>query len=200
MNFADLYRYVNADLDARSVPFRALRERVCAFHPHVGGVETVPAPLNPEIAIGYMLYEEDRTSPYEDTFDVALIRYSDQLNRCWRRLVCSKELMHVFDRSVGRTNTRERFMMLLGELETGTLYEDASEMVKSERDALWMALLTLCPERLYKAYLRRAMSSDEIAAAANALKIPVQAVRAVMHPYYWTALETLTGEVGEQPH
>jgi hypothetical protein len=176
-------------------PFRALSDQIVAHHPHVGEVALYPCKLDETISLGHIVYDQDRSSPYDGTFDVAIICFSQTLNRCWRRLVCTKELMHVFDGTQGRTSSRDRFVTLLRELETAPRYEDASPMFKTERDALWKSLLVLCPERLYAKHIRRDLTGNEIAAVADTLKIPVQAVRALMSPYYHVARENLTGEV-----
>jgi hypothetical protein len=194
MNFTDIYRFANG-LERKNTPFRALSERIVAFHPHVGEIALYPCKLDTSISLGHIVYDQDRTSPYNGTHDVAIICFSDELNRCWQRLVCTKELMHVFDGTQGRTNSRDRFITLLAELETAPRYEDASAMFKTERDALWKAILVLCPERLHRQYIKPGLTAEEIGDVAQSLRVPVQAVRAIASPYYQTALENLTGEV-----
>lgn len=195
MNFADLYRFSNTTLSGKNVPFRDLKAHVRAYHPHVGDVETWPVPINTEIAIAYMFYEEDRGSPYSEPFDVAVIRYAETLDQSWRRLVCCKEMMHIFDGSKGKTSSKERFFTLLEELETKPLEQDESDMCKAERQALWMALLVLFPERLRNAYVRDGMSKDDMRDIASIVKLPAAAIVPICSKYYLTALENLTGEV-----
>ena len=68
---------------------------------------------------------------------------------------------------------------LARELETAPLSADASEMFRSERNALWMALLVLCPERLRIAHVHGDDSDDNIMRIAQTLKIPFASVRAI---------------------
>jgi hypothetical protein len=68
-------------------------------------------------------------------------------------------------------------------------------MYRSERSALWMALLALCPERLRPSCLHGDDGDANIMKIALDLKIPVNAIRAVRGKYYTVALESLTGEV-----
>jgi len=196
MNFADLYRFANEESDGRNVGFRSLADCVIDRHPRIGGVETWRVNLDPTISIGYMLYEEERTSPYEPPFDVAVIRFHDALNRCWSRFVCCKELMHVFDGHNARTDTAAKFAILLAELESTPLLRDASDMFRAENDAIWMAMLVMCPERIRKVLIKSDNHSDEeLMTIAQTIKLPVQVVRAISKPYYFAALETLTGDI-----
>lgn len=194
MNFADLYRYSNS-LDTRVTPLHLLKERVVAFHPSVGEVEFFPCNLDEKVSRGHIAYILDRSSPYGEPYDVASIRFASVLNRCWRRFVCCKELMHVFDDSAQRVNSPDKLTTLLDELQTNPIRGDASPMYDSERDAEWMALLVLCPERLRNFYIRDYVSSPERdMEIANQLKVPRVLIRALMGDHYLRALEILTGE------
>ena len=195
MNFTDLYRFANSIPDVPNIGFRALARKIELDHPHVGKIETWACDLDPEVSLGHMEYEIERTSPYDEPFDVAVIRFDRGLNRCWRRLVCTKEAMHIFDGRNARTNSRAKFLRLLSELETAPISSDASDMFKAERNALWMALVVLCPERLRALYLEGDDSDANILRIANILKIPKGAARAIRSPYYVEVLEKLTGEV-----
>ena len=195
MNFADLYRYVNTELNGRNVSVRAITKRIEGYHPHVGRIETWACDLDTDVSLGHIEYETDRTGPYSEPFDVAVISYERSMNCCWRRLVCAKEIMHIFDSSSARANSEEKFRILLNELETAPLSSDASPMYQSERNALWMALLVLCPERLRAPCLNGDDGEENIMNIAQQLKIPVGGIRALRGKYYAAALEKLTGEV-----
>jgi hypothetical protein len=117
MNFADLYRASNV-LTTPNISLKALVRVVKEQHPRVGDVELWECDLNEGISLAHMTYEEDRTSPYGDPYDVAVIRFARTLNRCWRRAACCKELMHVFDDSAAQTSDRGKFLKLMKELET----------------------------------------------------------------------------------
>ncbi len=195
MNFADLYRISNGAKTPHTA-FRFLAEAVKAHHPRIGDIELFACKLNEDVSLAHMTYVPDRSSPYGDPYDVAVIRFSEDLNRCWRRAACTKELMHVFDDSAAQTSDRGRFLLLLKQLETKLILPgDASAMLLSERWAEWMALLALCPARLRTTfendYVNKKIDDDFI---ATKLKIPKMMVPSLMGDYYWRALERLTGE------
>lgn len=194
MNFTDLYRFVN-ELELSATPFRSLSDRVVSDHPRIGEVLTYQCALESNFSLGHIKYETDRSSAYGEEYDVAVIRYDLSLNRCWTRIVCTKELMHVFDDSEERSNSPSKFLKLLRELETRPLPDDASEMYRSEYNCEWKAFLVLCPARLRAKHISRYKSDgsndDEI---ANSLKIPSSVVSYIMSDYYNRALEVLTGE------
>lgn len=195
MNFADLYRASNAS----TAPHRAfsfLAKEVIAHHPRVGDVELYPCVLNEDVSLAHMTYEPDRSSAYGEPYDVAVIRFSKELNRCWRRAACTKELMHVFDDSAAQTSDKGKFLILMKELGTKNILPgDASAMLLAERWTEWMALLALCPQSIRSQYeAGYADKSIDDMAMATKLKIPAAMIPSVMGDYYWRALERLTGE------
>jgi len=172
-----------------------LADAVKAHHPRIGDVEAWACALDEDVSLAHMTYEPDRTSPYGEPYDVAVIRFSKTLNRCWRRAACTKELMHVFDDSASQASDGGRFLILLKQLEAKSLLPgDASAMFHSERNAEWMALLALCPPRVRMQFEPEYNKTIDDMHIANKLKIPKMMVPALMGDYYWRALELLTGE------
>ena len=195
MKFADLYHYANTQLDGDAVPLKELQTRIQAFHGSVGKVEFWPVELDRTKSLGHIKYERDRSSPYDDAFTVVSIRYDKTLTRCWRRFVCCKELMHVFDTNPEKVDTRDKFFRLMKELETPPLFGDQSPMYASELRAQWMAVFCLVPERLrnkYKMHLNSG-SIDEYSVALK-LKIPLAYVKAISSEYYDIALQRLLSD------
>lgn len=194
MNFADLYRFADG-LDAEHISVKRLTAQVKAYHKSVGEVLYWPVLFDQEITIGHLKYEIDRSSAYEEEFFIANIRYHRDLDREWRRLVCCKELMHVFDTTSERVDTRERFIRLLSELESSPMKSDTSDMLASEREAMWMAALVLCPAKRRSNLLSKSNEEGfDIQAAATALGVPAFLARVIFSDYYVHALERLTGE------
>lgn len=194
MNFADLYRLSN-DAPEPHRSFWFLANAVKALHPRVGDVEAWACDLNEDVSLAHMIYEPDRSSPYGEPYDVAVIRFAKTLNRCWRRAACTKELMHVFDDSAAQASDGGRFLVLVKQLEAKALLPgDASAMFHSERNAEWMALIALCPPRLRRTFEPEYNKTIDDMHIANKLKIPKAMVPALMGDYYWRALELLTGE------
>lgn len=112
----------------------------------------VPVVLDTDISYGHIKQYHVPHGVYDaDPTQVTEIRYHESLNVCWKRFVCCKELMHVFDNAQEKTNSPERFRDLLSELETPLEAENSSEMYRAESRAMWMALAILCPMPVYEA-------------------------------------------------
>lgn len=194
MNFADLYRFAN-ELDSDYTPVEKLRHLVKKDHPTIHDVKFWACDLDQGVSLGHMVLELDRSSPYDDPFIVASVRFDRGLDRSQRRFVCCKELMHVFDKTLERTSNRDLFLKLMDELENNPIAVDRSPMFESERNAEWMAILALCPQRLRARYLppflAERMSARDV---AKALRLPENYVKAIMGDGYLRILEALTGE------
>jgi hypothetical protein len=190
MLFPELYRFSNEELTSPRVGFSFLAGQIAKRHPDVERVEKWECDLDIEVSMGHMVFEDQRSSPYNEAENVAVIRFARALNRCWRRLVCTKELMHVFDSQNAQTGNGQKFVQLLNELETAPL--DASAMFTAERAAVWMALLVLCPLRLRQLHVTGDDSDQNVLVIAHRLKVPVAAVRAIRRDYYLEALDRLT--------
>lgn len=193
MLYSDLYNFANST-DGDFVPVQSLKREIERNHGEVERVDFWRCELDPNISLGHMVFERDRTSPYDAPFTVASIRFDKRQNRCWSRYICCKELMHVFDNVQESVSTRERFFQLMSELEAKVMKGDMSEMFSSELTAEWMALLVLCPKRLRDFWKPqfddRKVSNYDVALS---LRIPEMTVKAVMHEYYNTALKNLVG-------
>lgn len=194
MNFADLYRFSNS-LDGPYIRVEDLQKHVIRTHPAVHEVEFWACNLDSTISRGHMILCLDRSSPYEDEFIVASIRFASDLESDWRRFVCCKELMHVFDISRERVDDRDKFLKLMEELENAPLPAERSPMYDSERNAEWMAVLAICPQRLRDHYLAEFNAGRmEPEAIAAALRIPDTWIKSILSDRYMKQLETLTGE------
>ena len=192
MNFTDLYNFAENSSE-RPISVESLRREIVADHHWVGDVKLYPVDIDPAVALGLLVFEKDRSSPYDESYTVACIRYYRGLDRDepMRRFVCCKELMHLFDGEAQQTNTRTRFIRLLSEFEALPLPQDVSEMYKSEINAQWMAVLALCPQRLRLELRPKYPHELDAPAIARLLKIPLGCAIAAMGDYYDTALKRL---------
>jgi hypothetical protein len=138
-----------------------------------------------------ILRPEDRTSPYEEPFRDAeiFINSSFFTDESMRRLVGAKELMHVFDSAEHRAGSPEVFRLLVQEIASSPMLDDASMPYRADREALWKAIVALIPPWLRNEH-KPSCSGDEadFRKAANILKVPPAAVRAAMGDYYEKAL------------
>ncbi len=196
MNFTDLYRFAES-LELDEIPVGRLAAQVRANHPTIGDVKFWACDLDPNISLGHMILELERSSPYDEPYILANIRFFKNLSRKWTRFVCCKELMHVFDNSLEKTSNKEKFLILMNELENNPIAVDQSQMFQSERNAEWMALLTLCPlksrEKYIQLYKQRQITRTEL---SDSLGIPESYVGAIVSNSYVRTLEILTGEIG----
>jgi hypothetical protein len=159
-------------------------------HDHIEQIKFWPVPLDASKILGYMKQTKEQSSPYDDHWKVIDVRYADSLNFCWRRFVCCKELMHVFDTGGEKTSTRERFFQLMEQLESPPMVEDFSKMLSAEYSAEWMALMVLCPLPL-REEIKRRIDAKELTEleAATEIRIPRLLIRAVLSEYFLEAFQ-----------
>lgn len=187
MNFTELYRFAEG-LDQPPVGFDFLRAKVNAHHKTIGRVDVFAVTFQkPNGQAHFRHAEPDRTSAYEDEFEVAEIRFCEvlQADEVEFRFALTKELMHVFDTPDEVVDTREKFKILIHEIQNSPLPQDASLMYQSDLMTRWMAILVLCPKRF------RDMHLDDYRAGrladfdiAEMFKIPEWTVKWVMDDYY----------------
>ena len=195
MLFQNLYELVEERLVSPPVSFDFLRNLVNAYHGGFGEIKvwavTYPEPNHQAhfIHFGY-----SRTSAYEEPYKEAEIRYCDALDEHPRdrRYALTKELMHVFDTDDEMTNTREKFIELLKEIQNQPLPEHASGMFKSELDTRWMAAIILCPRKFRDEYVLQYQNNKiENFEIAETFHIPEWVVPFIMDDYYERAFEQL---------
>jgi hypothetical protein len=154
----------------------------------------VPLDLDPQISLGHIKQYRVQNGVYNaDPTWVTEIRYLKTLNVCWKRYVCCKELMHVFDNEEERTNTADKFMQLVEEIETPLPGDKASPMYETETRTLWMAVAILCPENLRQHFQpdweAKKLSDYDVALE---LRIPEVLIKTIMSPSYETMVPFLT--------
>ena len=153
-----------------------------------------PVELDTEISLGHIKQYRQSGGVYDqDPQWITEIRYSNRLNMCWRRFVCCKELMHVFDTPAERVDSAVKFDKLLEELAFSPLNKDASPMYISENKTKWMALAILCPlpfREFYKPLWDCQEMSDYDVALE--LRIPEVLIKAVMTDYFGKMISSLT--------
>lgn len=194
MLFKQLYDFANGQ-PGPSVSVKALADFVSAHHDDIGEVHFYPVDIERNISLGHILYENDRSSAYGAEFRIASIRYAHDLNRCWRRFVICKELMHAFDTDEEKADTSEKFVQLLKDLENPPPQSQMSAMYTSEFDALWKALAVLCPatlrEKLKADWEAKVLSDYDVALS---FRIPESYVAAAMGPRMDAVLAELLAE------
>lgn len=150
--------------------------------------------LDDKISLGHIKQTRIPKGVYDrDPNWVTQIRYSNKLNVCWQRIVCCKELMHIFDSPEECVNNEEKFAKLLAELESPPLSADASPMFLSEQKTKWMALAVLCPLP-FRDYFLPLWENGDLSTydVALALRIPEVAVPSIMGEYFPEVVGELT--------
>ena len=153
-----------------------------------------PVELDREVCYGLVKQYRLSNGVYDqDPEWITEVRYDRTLNMCWRRFVCCKELMHVFDSESERTDSSEKFSVLLDQLETEPLDDDKTPMYISENRTKWMALAILCPIP-FRDYFRPRWESGEMSDydVALELRIPEGYVQTIMKDYFPDVVGVLT--------
>lgn len=195
MFFRDLYELIAQEVMEPPVRFERLRALINNHHSGVGEIKVwaIKYP-EPNHQAHYILLGSDRTSAYDEEFDIAEIRYCEELDKHPhdRRFALTKELMHVFDSDDEKTDTREKFVRLAREIQNQPLNEHASAMYHSELGTKWMALVILCPMHIRNKYLvgykKKEIEGFEI---AEKLRLPEWVIPYLMDDYYDEVFETL---------
>ncbi len=193
MTFGRLYEFANAlkqhpiilegVIDAKAIELTAQDQ-----------LYYVPVDLDAQISLGHIKQYRIPDGIYgAEPKWITEIRYFRDLNMCWRRYVCCKELMHVFDSAAERTDTAEKFQQLVDEIETPLPGDEASPMYDSEIRTLWMAIGILCPESVRAEFKPRwdakQLSDYEVALE---LRIPELLTKTIMGPGYDRMIPFLT--------
>ena len=185
MTFARLYEYVN-NLGQYPVKLEGLLDAKVAELTSQDELYYIPVELDRNLSLGHIKQYRVPTGIYNhDPKWITEVRYVHDLNTCWKRYVCCKELMHAFDSDAERTNTADKFKQLVEEIEAPLPMAEASPMYDTETRTLWMALAVLCPERI-RAHFKEKWDSKEMSDydVALELRIPEVLVKAIMGPNY----------------
>ncbi|KZX86653.1 hypothetical protein A3726_10210 [Erythrobacter sp. HI0037] len=197
MSFAKLYEFANA-LGEYPVRLQGIvDEQVKAFTAQ-DELYYVPCELDPDISLGHIKQYRVPAVVYDgDPAWVTEIRYHNELNTCWKRYVCCKELMHCFDFDEERVDEAEKFEQLLDEIEAPLPNDASSPMYKSEVRTLWMAVAILCPQTL-RDHFKQQLDAKELSPyeVALNLRIPEALVRTIMGESYDKMIPFLLEKMG----
>jgi hypothetical protein len=154
----------------------------------------VPVDIDPDISLGHIKQYREATGVYTQPRWVTEIRYFKDLNLCWHRFVCCKELMHVFDKPEEKTTSVEKFDQLLDEIESPLPSDQQSPMYKTETRTKWMALAILCPlplrEHFQPMWLDGTLSEYEIALELRIPEVLIPMIMAESYPAIVSSLLT----------
>lgn len=104
-------------------------------------VTQITYPFDPNKWAGFYLCASNLTHEVFGTGSSDVIVLPETLPDRWKKIVCTKELMHIFEPPNG-TQTDENLRVLIGDLYSP--YQVASDDIKSETKAFWRATSLLC--------------------------------------------------------
>jgi len=147
--------------------------------------------LDTDVSLGHFKRYRESIGLYAEPDWIFDVRYAANLNQCWRRFVCCKEIMHVFDDASANTDTKEKFEILLKELALRP--PNPSPMAISESIAVWKAMAALAPKRI-RHPLRDLRANGEIDDYEIALKllIPEAYIPHIMAPAFDETIEFIS--------
>lgn len=124
----------------------------------------------------------------------SLIVLARSLNREWRRIVYTKELMHAFDEPEEKADTPEKFDLQIERIADPSA--DMSPQYRAEIKALWRALGVLCNAEM-RAEFKEAIQKDEMSEAVVAarLSIPEPFVRVLVREDFEEAIRKLKKKI-----
>lgn len=119
-----------------------------------------------------------------------LIVLARSLNREWRRIVYTKELMHAFDEPEEKADTPETLDLQMNRISDPNA--DMSPQYRAEIKAQWRALGVLCSEEMREIFREEieANATSEAVVAAR-LGIPELFVRVLVRPDFGDVIDTL---------
>lgn len=125
-----------------------------------------PVEMDSKTLRGVMTQYTRRDGVYGEPKLITDILYPKSANACWERMICCKELMHLFDTPLEKTKTSEQIDKLTSSL-TSPAGKDSSPDYFAEGIAIYRALLLLAPieiiERLRPHYDTGAKQDYDIA-------------------------------------
>ena len=124
---------------------------------------------------------------------VAVAAYSVQQENGWQRLVCCKELIHIFDREPIRTSSKDEVVRLGHHIGGGEKFDkiDASNMQGFfDQIAVYQALAILFPFGLREAIVTSGKTID-VPVVANHVDLPMKWVSMVLNDRWPLLRESL---------
>ncbi|MBO9124832.1 MULTISPECIES: hypothetical protein [unclassified Rhizobium] len=141
--------------------------------------------IDPEVCRGLYLSAKNSQHHLVRQHGNHVIAVARELNRCWQRFICVKEMMHMFADPEKAADQGHLFEALLEDLSNQNSSGEISPQLRSEYNCLWMALATICREEKRLEYQqmkeRNEISDYQIALE---LKLPQFHVKTLFHPRY----------------
>jgi hypothetical protein len=145
-------------------------------------IQLFPDPeMNSEHLRGVFYQYTRRDSVYGDPILVTLITYCSQLSIQWQRVICVKELIHVLDKDVEKTNLSDEIEGLINRIIGPFSTEDFNAydiMALKDKMALYQSLSVLFPSKSRQDFLIKHGVNVEL--AMEIFCLPEWAVKLVL--------------------
>jgi hypothetical protein len=192
MSFSDLYEA--AQLQEGRISTKWLRQAAIQYSAITKVVEQWSGVIDPAFLRGFYI-EGPLGPPVQLAESEALIVLARSMcvgptGDHWRRLILTKELMHVFDEEEEKASTPEAFDSQIERFSDPSV--PVSPQFRAEGKAYWRALAVLCQndKRLeYKTLLANSEISIEVVAAT--LRLPAVHVREMMRVDFEAIVDSL---------
>ena len=133
--------------------------------------------------VGQYTLQSLQPAPYASQETLADVYYATHLDLKWRRVVCCKELLHIFDGEEQRTFLPEHVEGLTAALVSHGTPEDLIHQIAVEYANFFNALAVLVPLHLLEAFeAKHSSSAAAIQAMSDEFQIPVELVPLVLVP------------------
>ncbi len=187
MSYRELYTRVQGQ--PGKVSTKWIRDQIIAITPLTAVKERWTGLIDETHIRGFYI-EGPLGPPVPLAQNEALITLARSLDKDWRRIVYTKELMHAFDTDDEKADTPEKFELQLEDL--GDPSADMSPQARAEIKAFWRALGALCNAQLREhfqlALQREEMSSTVVAAR---LRIPERYIRHLVRNDFQNIIDPL---------
>jgi hypothetical protein len=161
------------------------------------GLTYIRAGLDKNILLGFFVSAENPEHPLvKQLGGKNIIVLARGLERPWERLVLFKELMHMFDSDLQKTNSSAEFEQLItGMCAVELIAHIVSPPLLSEWACMLMAASTFCPEKM-RAELQQDRDAGRITDTeiAAKLRMPEKFVPILFDPKYKEAISVLLGQ------
>jgi hypothetical protein len=189
MTYSELFDRVQRHENTNAISTKWIRDQVIAITSITAVKEQWTGVIDGTVIRGFYI-EGPLGPPVPLDENEALIVLARSLDRDWRRIVYTKELMHAFDAPEEKSDTPEKFDVQIERFADPSA--DMSPQYRAEIKALWRALGVLCPEKLrmtFKEDIAAGKMSEAVVAAS--LRIPAQFVRILIRDDFADAIEKL---------
>ena len=170
MGYSDLYDFCRGL--SPKIKRNLVRDKVVEIE-GIQGVRAIRTSLDTASCRGFYLSPRNTSHPFVKDHGCNVIVLARGLEPRHERFIYVKELMHVFDDPLESTDTPDLFENMLDNIRAASNINAMSAQVKSEYNALWMALAVLCPQEYRDSMLvkrRNGLITD--AQLADELDIP----------------------------